>query len=141
LCSGFSGNGTLDHAVEIVADDIRTRRALAQAPVLPGCYAETMYRAKSWSKSPRACARIEATSPGLDIRYVVTSLAAGSAEHIYAYLCQISRNAEQAKIAFSVHCAKLHRLPAALPLGLFRSEVRQIRWRGRIRRTRSRMVR
>ncbi len=95
-------------------------------------YAETMYRAKSWSKSRRACARIEATSLGLDIRYVVTSLAAGSAEHIYAYLCQISRNAGQAKIAFSVHCAKLHRLPAALPLGLFRSEVRQIRWRGRI---------
>src|SRR5262249_42261650 len=26
---------------------------------------------------------------------------------------------------FSVHCAKLHRLPAALSLGLFRSEVRQ----------------
>src|SRR6266446_4498340 len=42
-----------------------------------------MYRAKSWSKSRRACARIEATSLGLDIRYVVTSLAAGSAEHIY----------------------------------------------------------
>jgi hypothetical protein len=83
---GLSGNGTLDHAVEIVADDIRTRRALAQAPVLRGCYAETMYRAKSWSKSRRACARIEATSPGLDIRYVVTSLAAGSAEHIYAHM-------------------------------------------------------
>lgn len=65
-------------------------------------YAETMYRAKSWSKPRRACARIEATSLGLDIRYVVTSLAAGSAEHIYAYLCQISRNAGQAKIAFSV---------------------------------------
>jgi Transposase DDE domain group 1 len=46
-------------------------------------YAETMYRAKSWSKPRRACARIEATSLGLDIRYVVTSLAAGSAEHIY----------------------------------------------------------
>ena len=42
-----------------------------------------MYRAKSWSKPRRACARIEATSLGLDIRYVVTSLAAGSAEHIY----------------------------------------------------------
>src|SRR5262245_2174154 len=79
---GLSGNGTLDRAVEIVADDIRTRRALAQAPVLRG-YAETMYRAKSWSKPRRACARIEATSLGLDIRYVVTSLAAGSAEHIY----------------------------------------------------------
>jgi hypothetical protein len=79
---GLSGNGTLDRAVEIVADDIRTRRALAQAPVLRG-YAETMYRAKSWSKPLRACARIEATSLGLDIRYVITSLAAGSAEHIY----------------------------------------------------------
>jgi hypothetical protein len=32
---------------------------LAQAPVLRG-YAETMYRAKSWSKLRRACARIEA---------------------------------------------------------------------------------
>jgi Transposase DDE domain group 1 len=42
---GLSGNGTLDRAVEIVADDIRTRRALAQAPVLRG-YAETMYRAR-----------------------------------------------------------------------------------------------
>ena len=76
---GLSGNGTLDRAVEIVADDIRTRRALAQAPVLRG-YAETMYRAKSWSKPRRACARIEATSLGLDIRCVITSLAAGSAE-------------------------------------------------------------
>src|SRR5215475_493244 len=79
---GLSGNGTLDRAVEIIADDIRTRRALAQAPLLRG-YAETMYRAKSWSKPRRACARIEATSLGLDIRYVVTSLAADSAEHIY----------------------------------------------------------
>ena len=79
---GLSSNGTLDRAVEIIADDIRTRRALAQAPLLRG-YAETMYRAKSWSKPRRACARIEATSLGLDIRYVVTSLAAGSAEHIY----------------------------------------------------------
>ena len=58
---GLSGNGMLDRAVEIVADDIRTRRALAQAPVLRG-YAETMYRAKSWSKPRRACARIEATA-------------------------------------------------------------------------------
>src|SRR5512136_2927436 len=31
----------------------------------------------------RVCARIEATELGLDIRYVVTNIAAGSAEHIY----------------------------------------------------------
>jgi hypothetical protein len=51
---GLSGNGTLDHAVEIVADDIRTRRALAQAPVLRGCYAETMY---TWPAVAESAAR------------------------------------------------------------------------------------
>jgi hypothetical protein len=79
---GLSGNSTLDRAVEVAADDIRTRRALDQAPVRRG-YAETFYQAKSWSKTRRACARIEATVLGLDIRFVVTSLSSGSAEHIY----------------------------------------------------------
>jgi hypothetical protein len=46
-------------------------------PVLRG-YAETLYQARSWAKAWRACARIEATTLGLDIRYVVTSLAIGS---------------------------------------------------------------
>ncbi len=76
---GLSGNSTLDRAVEVAADDIRTRRALDQAPVRRG-YAETFYQAKSWSKTRRACARIEATVLGLDIRFVVTSLSSGSAE-------------------------------------------------------------
>jgi hypothetical protein len=45
---------------------------------------ETRYQAKSWSKHRRACARIEATTQGLDIRFVVTSLETGlSAEHVY----------------------------------------------------------
>jgi Transposase DDE domain group 1 len=38
-------------------------------------YAETLYQAKSWAKARRACARIEATTLGLDIRFVVTNLA------------------------------------------------------------------
>lgn len=79
---GLAGNAALDRAVDIAADDIRTRRALSQAPLLRG-YAETLYQAASWSKARRTCARIEATTLGLDIRFVVTSLAAGSAEHIY----------------------------------------------------------
>jgi Transposase DDE domain group 1 len=82
---GLSGNATLDRAVEIAADDVRTRRALDQAPVLRG-YAETSYQAKSWSKGRRACARIEATTLGLDIRFVVTSITTGSAEHVYDIL-------------------------------------------------------
>lgn len=82
---GLAGNAVLDRAVAIAADDIRTRRALSQAPALRG-YAETSYQAKSWSKPRRACARIEATTLGLDIRFVVTSIATGSAEHIYDIL-------------------------------------------------------
>lgn len=79
---GLAGNDALARAVEVAADDIRTRRALAQAPILRG-YAETSYQARSWEKPRHTCARIEASTRGLDIRYVVTSLCAGSAEHIY----------------------------------------------------------
>lgn len=47
-------------------------------------YAETRYAAKSWGDNGRrVVARIEASTMGLDIRFVVTSLKAGSAEHIY----------------------------------------------------------
>jgi Transposase DDE domain group 1 len=66
-------------------DDRRTRRALDKMPCLRG-FAETSYRAKSWKTDRRACARIEATTKGLDIRFVVTSIETGSAEHIYETL-------------------------------------------------------
>jgi len=79
---GLSGNTVLAAAVEETADDVRTRRALEQKPCLRA-YAETRYQAKSWKKDRRACARIEATTLGLDIRFVVTSIEARSAEHIY----------------------------------------------------------
>jgi hypothetical protein len=46
-------------------------------------YAETRYGAKSWKCQRRVVARIEASIMGMDIRYVVTSLAEGSAERIY----------------------------------------------------------
>jgi len=46
-------------------------------------YAETRHRAKSWSRERRAVARIEATTLGLDIRFVVTNIAHSSAEWIY----------------------------------------------------------
>src|SRR6202521_4587646 len=79
---GLPGNKILAAAVEDKADDIRTRRALEQAPVLRG-YTQTNYAAKSWKVERRVCARIEATELGLDIRYVVTNIANGSPEHIY----------------------------------------------------------
>jgi hypothetical protein len=79
---GLSGNRILAAAVDVEADDIRTRRALKQMLVLRG-YAQTTYAAKSWRAERRVCARIEASELGLDIRYVVTNIATGSAEHIY----------------------------------------------------------
>ena len=82
---GLPGNAALDRAVDAAADDIRTRRALDQKPCLRG-FAETRYQAKSWNRERRACARIEATTKGLDIRFVVTSLAAGSPQYVYETL-------------------------------------------------------
>src|ERR1035437_4435219 len=79
---GLSGTKPLARKVDEVADDIRTRRAIENLPVLRG-YTETRHQAKSWDRERRAVARIEATKLGLDIRFVVTSLDVGSAEWIY----------------------------------------------------------
>ena len=82
---GLPGNTILDRLVDEAADDIRTRRALEQKSALRG-FAETRYQAKSWNKERRVCARIEATTKGLDIRFVITSIHTGSAEHVYETL-------------------------------------------------------
>ena len=81
---GLPTNAVLRGDPEIVkvADACAVRRAQRQYPVLRN-YAETRYGAKTWACQRRVVARIEASTLGMDIRYVVTSLAAGSAEHIY----------------------------------------------------------
>ena len=100
---GLQGNRVLTRAVDAVADDIRTRRAETANPCLRG-YTETRYQAKSWKTDRRACARIEATTLGLDIRFVVTSLASRSAEFIYDTLyCERG----QAENLIKMHKAQL----------------------------------
>ena len=79
---GLPTNAVLDRLVEPMADDVRVRRAEAQAPVVRR-YTETRYGAKSWKCERRVAARIEATPKGLDIRYVVTNIKRGSAEWLY----------------------------------------------------------
>jgi hypothetical protein len=79
---GLPGNAVLGRLVEVAADDVLVRRAEAQAPVLRR-YAETRYGAKSWGCERRVAARIEASTQGLDIRYVVTNLESGSAGWLY----------------------------------------------------------
>jgi Transposase DDE domain group 1 len=80
---GLSGNAVLDRLVEPVADAVRVRRALTQAPAVR-YHTEIRYGAQSWRGERRVAARIEATPQGLDIRYVVTNLRRGSAEWLYA---------------------------------------------------------
>jgi hypothetical protein len=82
---GLPDNRTLraDPVIIAAADAVCVDRAARGLPVLRR-YAETSYAAKSWGHTGRrVVARIEATSLGLDIRFVVTSLEAGSAEHTY----------------------------------------------------------
>jgi hypothetical protein len=81
---GLPTNAALRADPEIVkaADACAVKRAEQDRVVLRH-YAETRYGAKSWKCRRRVVARIEASIMGMDIRYVVTSLAQGSAEHIY----------------------------------------------------------
>jgi hypothetical protein len=79
---GLPGNSVLGRLVEVVADDVRVRRAEGEAPRVRR-YSETRYGAKSWRSVRRVAARIKATALGLDIRYVVTSPTHGGAEWLY----------------------------------------------------------
>jgi len=82
---GLAGNDVLRRLVEPDADDVRVCRAEIDAAVIRRCI-ETRYGAKSWHVERRVVARIEATTQGLDIRYVVTSFTHGSAEWLYESL-------------------------------------------------------
>ncbi len=90
---GLPGNAVLNRLVEAAADDVRVRRAEAQAPVLRR-YAEARYSAKSWQCERRVAARIEASLHGLDIRFVVTSITDGTAEWVYDTLYCLRGQAE-----------------------------------------------
>ena len=81
---GLPTNAALRANPDIVAaaDACAVKRAEEERVVLRS-YAEIRYGAKSWKCQRRVVARIEASTLGMDIRYVVTSLAEGSAEHIY----------------------------------------------------------
>src|SRR6478672_7826307 len=111
---GLSGTKPLARKVDEVADDIRTRRAIENLPVLRG-YTETRHKARSWDRERRTVARTEATMLGLDIRFVVTSLDVGSAEWIYHSLYCARGQAE--------NLIKLHKTQLASDRTSCRSEL------------------
>jgi len=87
-------------------------------PCLRG-FAETRYRAKSWTAERRACARIEATSKGSTSRFVVTSLATGTAEHVYETCLPRAANREPDQM----HQGAARLRPNELPLALGQSTI------------------
>ena len=100
---GLTGTPALAAKVEATADAVRVERALEDKEAVRG-FAETTHAAKSWGKQRRVAARIEATRMGLDIRYIVTNIATGSAAWLYAELyCQRG----QAENLIKLHKAQL----------------------------------
>jgi len=73
---GLSGNAALQALAAPFAEDAAVRRALGGAQGKLRRYVALAYAAKSWREPRRVIARIEASAQGLDVRYVVTNLAA-----------------------------------------------------------------
>jgi len=78
---GLARNAVLDGLCREAADNLCVRRAEAGAEKLRA-FASFQYQARSWDKPRKVVARIEASTQGLDIRYIVTSLP-GPAHYLY----------------------------------------------------------
>jgi hypothetical protein len=76
---GLSGHDVLAAIVRPVADALCVRRA-EEGAAARRTWTKLRYGAKSWNKQRQVIARLEATTRGLDVRYVVTSL---TAKHLY----------------------------------------------------------
>lgn len=84
---GLPGNAALkaDPVIAATADACAVLRA-EKALLAHRTHCETRYAAKSWGKSDRrVIARIEATTLGMDIRTIVTSLKGSTPERLYEF--------------------------------------------------------
>jgi hypothetical protein len=78
---GLPGNARLNEIGQPWCEDVAVRRALSDKDKLRRFF-QVDYRAKSWSRERKVVARVEATSKGSDIRFVVTNLP-GRAKLLY----------------------------------------------------------
>ena len=81
---GLSGNARLKEIGRPWREDAAVRRALSGKDKLRRFF-QVGYRAKSWSRERKVVARVEATSKGCDIRFIVTNLS-GKAKALYEKL-------------------------------------------------------
>lgn len=80
---GLAMNEVLRTDLRQAADAVATIRATENLEAARG-FTETLYAAGSWNKRRRVIARIEATTRGLDIRTVVTSLSGPEPDVLYS---------------------------------------------------------
>jgi len=78
---GLGPNQVLAEQIFPELDTICVRRAIDQANKVRG-FTATRYAAKSWTRTRRVIARIEATRKGADVRYVVTNIRYRSAKYL-----------------------------------------------------------
>ena len=78
---GLPGNARLSKVGQPWCEDAAVRRALSNKDKVRRFF-QVGYRAKSWSRERKVIARVEATSKGSDIRFVVTNLP-GRAKVLY----------------------------------------------------------
>ncbi len=78
---GLPGNARLAKIGHPWREDVAVRRALSGKDKLRRFF-QTGYRAKSWSRQRKVIARVEATSKGADVRFIVTNLP-GTAKVLY----------------------------------------------------------
>lgn len=79
---GLSGNNRLGKISDPWRDDAATRRALGGKDKVRRFF-QTQYSAKSWRKDRRVIARVEATTLGSDVRFIVTNIFGSRAKHLY----------------------------------------------------------
>ena len=70
---GLPGNARLSKIGEPWCEDVAVRRARSRKDKVRRFF-QTGYRAESWSRERTVIARVEATSKGSDIRFIVTNL-------------------------------------------------------------------
>ena len=119
---GLPGTKPLSKKVDETADDVRAERAVATRTSCAATPRPATGPVPGTSER-RAVARIEATSLGLDIRFVVTNLDCGSAEWIYDTLyCARGQAENLIKLHKSAACLRSH----VVPLGAVANQVRLV---------------
>jgi len=79
---GQPTNSRLKKIAQPWCEDVATRRVSGQRQEKMRRFFQTQYGAKSWSKERKVIARVEATSQGADVRFIVTNLP-GRGKNLY----------------------------------------------------------